>query len=100
MQISGFGVLAVGVWTLYDKHLYAELLPSATYEVTTYLLLATAVIILLIGFVGCFGAAKEIPTLLYIVSPQATNPKRGKCRGRYWVYVKQPHLGIYKTGNL
>ena len=61
-------MLAVGLWTLHDKHLYAELLPTATYEVTTYMLLLTAAVILLLGFVGCFGAAKEIPTLLYIVS--------------------------------
>ena len=61
-------MLAVGVWTIYDKHTYAELLPSITYTATTYLLIATGVIIIIIGFIGCVGAAKEIRSLLYVVS--------------------------------
>lgn len=61
MQLSGFGIVAIGIWTIWDKYHYVALLatPPGTYAVTTYLLLGTGGLIVLVGFLGCCGAWRE-----------------------------------------
>lgn len=57
--LSGGAILAVGIWTLLDKHTYVSLLASSTYVATTYILIATGGFILIVGFLGCCGASRE-----------------------------------------
>jgi hypothetical protein len=57
--LSGLGIVAIGVWTLWDRNHYVSLLTSTTYAATTYVLLGTGGAILLVGFIGCCGAWRE-----------------------------------------
>ncbi|KAK2146089.1 hypothetical protein LSH36_634g01047 [Paralvinella palmiformis] len=57
--LSGGGVLAVGLWTLLTKHSYSTLLGSGVYPATTYILIATGALIIMVGFLGCCGAWRE-----------------------------------------
>ncbi len=74
LQVSGFGIVAIGIWTLWDKYHYVALLahPPGTYAVTTYMLLGTGGLIILVGFLGCCGTWKEnriclmTVTILYV----------------------------------
>ena len=61
LQLSGFGIVTIGIWTIWDKYHYVVLLtsPPGTYAVTTYMLLGTGGLIILIGFLGCCGAWRE-----------------------------------------
>ncbi len=68
LQMSGFGIVAIGIWSLWDKHHYVVLLTTHTYAVTTYLLLGTGGIVILIGFIGCCGAWRENRFCLMTVS--------------------------------
>lgn len=58
--ITGVTFLAVGIWALASKHDYINLLGSNTYSATTFLFLSVGVIIILVGFLGCLGALREI----------------------------------------
>lgn len=64
--LSGAAILAVGIWTLISKHSYVTLLASSTYVATTYILVATGAIIILVGFLGCCGAWRENRYLLMV----------------------------------
>ncbi|KAI0223344.1 Tetraspanin [Lamellibrachia satsuma] len=59
LWLSGLLILAMGLWTVLDKHHYVSLLSSNTYVATTYLLIATGGFILIVGIFGCCGAWKE-----------------------------------------
>lgn len=67
-QISGIVLLAIGIWLVQEKHHYIALLESGTFPVATYLLLASGGMIIVVGLIGCCGAAKDIRFLLLLVS--------------------------------
>lgn len=67
MQLSGGALIGIGVWTLWDKHSYASLLPSSMYVITTYLLIGTGALVILVGFIGCYGACSEKRACLMVV---------------------------------
>ena len=67
-QLSGAAFVAVGIWTLLYKTLYVSLLSSGAYEATTYLLLATGALILIVGVIGCCGACTLNRVCLMTVS--------------------------------
>ncbi|ELU01487.1 hypothetical protein CAPTEDRAFT_173473 [Capitella teleta] len=57
--LSGAAILGVGLWTYFAKHSYITLLTSGTYPATTFLLIGTGSLILLVGIIGCCGAWRE-----------------------------------------
>ncbi|XP_060568079.1 CD151 antigen-like [Ruditapes philippinarum] len=62
---SGAAFLAVGLYILLSRHSFVSLLGGAMFPVTTYLIVATGVLIIVIGCVGCFGACQENRCLLF-----------------------------------
>lgn len=64
--ISGIVLLAIGIWLVREKHHYIALLESGTFPVATYLLLASGGMIIVVGLIGCCGAAKDIRFLLLL----------------------------------
>lgn len=67
-QLAGLGVLAVGLWTVLDKHEYVSLLTSATYPVVTYVLVAAGSLVVLVTMIGCCALNKENRPILICVS--------------------------------
>lgn len=57
---TGLTFLAVGIWALASKHDYISLLGNNTYSATTFLFLSVGVVVILVGFLGCLGALREI----------------------------------------
>lgn len=89
-QLSGLLILAMGLWTILDKHHYVSLLSSNTYVATTYLLIATGGFILIVGIFGCCGARKENRICLMAVRGASVSQKH-----RNWCW-----LIAYYTMNL
>lgn len=58
--LTGLTFLGVGIWALAVKHDYISLLGNNTYSATTFLFLSVGVVIILVGFLGCLGALREI----------------------------------------
>eukprot|EP00092_Neocalanus_flemingeri_P030403 GFUD01033003.1.p1 GENE.GFUD01033003.1~~GFUD01033003.1.p1 ORF type:complete len:248 (+),score=55.71 GFUD01033003.1:252-995(+) len=64
IAICGFVLLALGIWTINDKSFLDELLRNKLYMNTTYIILFSACIIILLSMFGCFAAVKEVKCLL------------------------------------
>ncbi|XP_076328839.1 CD151 antigen-like isoform X2 [Tachypleus tridentatus] len=62
--IGGIVVFSIGVWTLADKAFMESLLGSNLYVSSAAILIATGVIVIIIAFLGCMGAFKEIKCML------------------------------------
>jgi hypothetical protein len=58
-QLSGIGVLGVGVWTVVAKHQYVVLLTNATYEVAAWVLIAAGCLVVIVTAVGCIGVLQD-----------------------------------------
>ncbi|KAK6630372.1 hypothetical protein RUM44_005039 [Polyplax serrata] len=63
---AGISVLAVGIWSVIEKHKYVSLLTSVTYPMTSYTLIAAGCLVLAIAVIGSCGVAKENRCLLLI----------------------------------
>lgn len=59
--------MAVGIWTCVDHAYMEQLLGTNLYMSAAYILIATGVVVILISFLGCFGAVKEIKCMLLTV---------------------------------
>lgn len=60
LLLSGLAILSVGLWTVFDKHSYVAVLATTIYEATTYLLVLTGALIVVVVFgLGCCGAWRE-----------------------------------------
>jgi CD151 antigen len=57
--ISGIAVLAVGVWTIIDKHQYVNLLSTSTYMSIAYLLISAGITVIIVSIIGCIGVWRE-----------------------------------------
>jgi hypothetical protein len=75
-QFSGAAFLAVGLYIMLSRHSFVSLLGGTMFPVTTYLIVATGVLIIVIGCVGCFGACQENRCLLFTVSESLFNLSR------------------------
>lgn len=62
---SGLTFIGVGVYILINNHSYISLLGSTMFPLTTYLLLATGGLVVIIGCLGCFGACAENKCCLF-----------------------------------
>jgi hypothetical protein len=58
-QLSGIGVLGVGVWTVVAKHQYVVLLTNATYEVAAWVLIVAGCLVVIVTAVGCVGVLRD-----------------------------------------
>ncbi|TRY72974.1 hypothetical protein TCAL_15697 [Tigriopus californicus] len=62
--LGGLVVLAVGIWTLADKAYIERLLRNDLFISSAYILIIAGCIIVVISFLGCFGAMKEVKCML------------------------------------
>ena len=62
--MCGFVLLALGVWTVNDKLFVDELLRNKLYTETTFIIIVTSNLIILLAVFGCFAAVKEVKCLL------------------------------------
>ena len=60
--------MAVGIWTCVDHAYMEQLLGTNLYMSAAYILIATGVVVILVSFLGCLGAVKEIKCMLLTVS--------------------------------
>ncbi|XP_025085965.1 CD151 antigen-like isoform X2 [Pomacea canaliculata] len=58
--LTGLTFLGLGIWALASRHDYIGLLGNNTYSTTTFLFLSVGVLIILVGFMGCLGALRQI----------------------------------------
>ncbi|KAJ7373764.1 hypothetical protein OS493_011373 [Desmophyllum pertusum] len=59
IRLAGIGILGVGIWIMVYKSDYQSLLDSDIYVIVPGLMIAAGVVVLIVGIVGCLGAAKE-----------------------------------------
>lgn len=57
-------LLAIGIWTMNDKAFLEELLRNRLYMDTTYIIIVSSTIMILLSCFGCFAAMKEIKCFL------------------------------------
>ena len=57
-------LLVLAVWTMNDKSFLEELLRNKLYMDTTYIILVTSTLMILLSGFGCFAAIKEIKCFL------------------------------------
>ena len=62
--MCGFVLLALGVWTINDKLFVDELLRNKLYTETTFIIIVTSNLMILLSVFGCFAAIKEVKCLL------------------------------------
>ena len=60
--------MGVGVWIMVYKSDYQSLLDSDIYVIVPGLMIAAGVVVIIVGIVGCVGAAKENRFFLISVS--------------------------------
>ncbi|XP_022239039.1 tetraspanin-9-like [Limulus polyphemus] len=62
--VCGVAVFSVGVWILADKSYMERLIGSSMYVSSAAILIASGVIVVVISFLGCMGAYKEVKCML------------------------------------
>ena len=60
--------MGVGIWIMVYKSDYQSLLDSDIYVIVPGLMIAAGVVVIIVGIVGCLGAAKENRFFLISVS--------------------------------
>lgn len=56
--------MVLGIWTINDKSFLEELLRNRLYMDTTYIILVSSTLMILLSGFGCFAAMKEIKCFL------------------------------------
>jgi len=64
LMVCALVLLAIGIWTMNDKSFLEELLRNRLYMDTTYIIIASSTIMILLSCFGCFAAMKEIKCFL------------------------------------
>lgn len=67
-QIGSAVLFGLGIWTLADRSFMNYLLGTNLFAGTVYVLIGTAAIVCVISFFGCYGAAREVKSMLLFVS--------------------------------
>jgi len=65
-MLGGFVALAVGIFTVMQKMDYVAILNSGEYTAVVYLLIIAGGLVVITGFLGCFGALQKNNKLLTI----------------------------------
>lgn len=60
-------LVAISVYTLYDKSFIKELLGTNLFTGAVYILIVTGVLLSFLSFLGCAGAVKEVKCMLLTV---------------------------------
>ncbi|KAG1672308.1 Tetraspanin-11 [Nymphon striatum] len=63
-RVGAITIMAVGIWTLLDKSYLENFLGTNLYKSSASILIAMGVTVLLISFLGCLGAIREIKCML------------------------------------
>lgn len=67
LQVSGLGVLAIGVWSIFWRYHLVLIQVTLTYAVIVYTLLVIGVLITIVNIIGYIGVWKENRcTILYV----------------------------------
>lgn len=71
-QLSGGTLLGVGIWVTVDGQSFLDIFGAISSSIlqvvnVSYFLIAIGAILLVIGFLGCYGAQKESKCLLMMV---------------------------------
>lgn len=61
-------MLGLGIWSLADRSFVNELLGTNLLSGTVYVLIGAAIIICIVSFLGCYGAGREVKSMLLFVS--------------------------------
>ncbi|XP_026821393.1 CD151 antigen isoform X1 [Rhopalosiphum maidis] len=62
--IGGIVLVAISVYTLYDKSFIKELLGTNLFTGAVYILIVAGILLSLLSFLGCAGAVKEVKCML------------------------------------
>lgn len=79
-QLSGCGLLGVGIWLSVSQGSFATFSPSFPSLSAANLVITVGSVIMVTGFLGCLGAIKENKCLLLSVS-QHLNSHNAHCIG-------------------
>ncbi|XP_063960744.1 CD151 antigen-like [Lytechinus pictus] len=66
LLIGGAGVLGVGIWTVISKFDYTEVLCSHAYIISTYALIISGGVVIIVAATGCYGAVQEVKGCLLL----------------------------------
>lgn len=64
LLVCGLVLMVLGIWTINDKSFLEELLRNRLYMDTTYIILVSSTLMILLSGFGCFAAMKEIKCFL------------------------------------
>lgn len=67
LQGGSIVLVAISVYTLYDKSFIKELLGTNLFTGAVYILIVTGVLLSFLSFLGCAGAVKEVKCMLLTV---------------------------------
>lgn len=62
--MAGLAILGIGVWTKIDAGQFDSFLGDSGYELSAYMMMAAGAFVMVVGFLGCYGAIKESRCLL------------------------------------
>lgn len=62
--VGALVLLGLGIWSLADRSFVNELLGTNLLSGTVYVLIGAAIVICIISFLGCYGAGREVKSML------------------------------------
>ena len=63
-QLAGAAILGIGIWTEIDPGQFDAFLGNSGYALPAKILMAAGAFVMVVGFLGCYGAIKESRPLL------------------------------------
>lgn len=66
--LGGAVVFGIGLWALIDTTYVSELLGTNLYSGAIYVLVITSILVCILSFFGCMGAARQVKCMLFTVS--------------------------------
>ncbi|KAJ6645535.1 Tetraspanin-11 [Pseudolycoriella hygida] len=101
IKMSGVLVTVVSIWTLFWKHQYTSLLPTRSYVIGTYALLAAGCLSVLGSLIGLCGICRQFKTLvlLYIYLLLMVFLLEANVGGLAYIYENQVTEDLQQTLN-
>ena len=66
-QLAGAAILGIGIWTEIDPGQFDAFLGNSGYSLPAKILMAAGAFVMVVGFLGCWGAIRESRPLLAMV---------------------------------